>query len=233
MRNKLLLLSLVFVLALIPCVRLNVSADFTDDFSDNDYRANGWETRLLFGKPSLDIIFPSEGRLSFHMPDYNTAIYMLNQGTESQDSTVEVTFENVFSAHGEVGLICRYHEDSWYELRAVLSGQYAGSYKLYKYDAALLAEKKNPFVSLHPDLERFYTRDIKVGRNAKNTISMICEGETIRILINGNEQKHLWNEELKLKEYTDGINGFSVWTETPYGLAQIDALNFRSFFENE
>ncbi len=209
-----------------------VSADFFDDFSQEDYEARGWSGRLLFGKPDLEYLYPMPDRLSIHMPDYNTAIYLLNENTNTDDSTVEVTFENVFSRHGEVGIVCRYHEDGWYELRAVLSGQYAGSYALYRYDGSLRAKNKNPFVSLHPDQDRFYTMDINVGRNEQNTFKMVCEGEKIRIFINGNEQDPPWNKEFWAKEYKDGLNGFSVWTETPYGLAQIDAINFRSLFDD-
>lgn len=224
-----LFISLIFTLSAF----LSVSADFTDDFSGMDLEERGWNSRLLFGKPELDYLYPMPDRLSVHMPDYNTAVYLLNENTFTNDSSVEVTFENVFSSHGEVGVVCRYHDYGWYELRVTLSGQYAGSYALYRYDEALRAEKKNPFVSLHPDLDRFYTKDIKVGWNAQNTVRMTCEGEKIRIFINGKEQAALWNHEFWAREYADGLSGFSVWTERPYGMAQIDAVNFRSLFEEE
>ena len=219
--------SLILALSAFACV----SADFTDDFSEMDRVERGWYSRLLFGKPGMDYLYFLPDRLSIHMPDYNTAIYLLNENTNTDDSSVEVTVENVFSSHGEVGVVCRYHDYGWYELRVTLSGQYAGSYALYRYDESLRAEKKNPFVSLHPNLDRFFTKDIKVGRNVQNTFKMVCEGEKIRIFINGKEQNHPWNQEFWAREYADGMNGFSVWTETPYGLAQIDAINFRSLFE--
>lgn len=223
----------VFIFSLISALSafVCVSADFTDNFSEMDHVERGWYSRLLFGKPGLDYLYFLPDRLSIHMPDYNTAIYLLNENTNTDDSSVEVTVENVFSSHGEVGVVCRYHDYGWYELRVTLSGQYAGSYALYRYDEALRAEKKNPFVSLHPNLDRFYTKDIKVGRNVQNTFKMVCEGEKIRIFINGKEQNPPWNQEFWAREYADGMNGFSVWTETPYGLAQIDAINFRSLFE--
>ena len=224
---------IVFVLLFVLSAAVCVSADFTEDFSDENYEARGWYSNLLFGRPGLDYLFPQEDRLSIHMPDYNTAIYMLNENTAADDSSVELSVEHVFSRHGEVGLICRYHDYGWYELRITLSGQNAGSYALYRYDKELKAENKNPFVSLHPDLERLYTKDIKVGRNAQNTFKMICEGEKIRIFINGIEQNSPWNNKYLAKEYTDGLSGFSVWTVTPYGKAQIDMLNFRALFGEE
>ena len=48
-----------------------VSADFIDDFSQEDYEARGWSGRLLFGKPDLEYLYPMPDRLSIHMPDLN------------------------------------------------------------------------------------------------------------------------------------------------------------------
>ena len=227
--------ALIFLITVFVCVLtvMTASADFKDDFTDTDHAANGWRERLLFGMPGTEYLFPEEGKLSIHMPDYNTALYLLNENTDAADSTVELTIDHVFSRHAEVGLICRYHEDGWYELRAALSGQYAGSFILYRYDEALKAEGKNPFVSLHPEMLRYYTKDIKIGRNAQNTFKMICEEDEIRILINGKEQASPWNGKFAADVWTDGLSGFSVWSEKPYALAQIDALNFRAFFEEE
>ena len=226
-------LILLLLTAAILTVPLCVSADFTDDFSSPDSAAAGWSFDLLYGRPNLDYLYPQPDRLSLHLPDYNTAIYMTNENTFSDDSTVELTIENVFSRHSEVGLVCRSNESGWYELRVTLSGQYAGSYTLYRYEKALKDEGKNPFVLLVPEFDRFYTRDIKVGRQSQNTFKMICEADQIRVFINGKEQTPPWNNIFWAKEYASGINGFSVRTESPYGNAQIDILEFRSLFEEE
>lgn len=233
MQKKSFILSFLLLMIVILSGTICVSADFSDDFSDADYAARGWTFDLLFGRPSLDYFYPQSDRLSLHLPDYNTAIYMMNGNTNSDDSTVELTVENVFSRHSEVGLVCRSNESGWYELRVTLSGQYAGSYSLYRYEKALKAEGKNPFVLLVPEFDRFYSRDIKVGKQAQNTFKMICEGNLIRVFINGNEQTPPWNNNFWAKEYANGTNGFSVWTETPHGNAQIDILNFRSLFEEK
>lgn len=230
MKNKFIFLT--FVMVCVLAVFLCASADFSDDFSQKDPASNGWESRLLFGMPDLDYIFPSDDRISFHMPNYNTAIYLINPKTQASDSTVEVTFENVFSSLAEFGLICRSNEAGWYEFRVILTGYNAGGYAVYRYDKALREEGKNPFVSLHPKTDLFYTEDIKLGFNAQNTLKMTCEGDEIRIFINGKEQAPLWNSRFYAREYQEGTSGFSVWSQkTKYGVARIDVLNFRSVFD--
>lgn len=224
-------LTLLLAIVCLLAITVNASANFMDDFSDTDFASNGWYTNLLFGRPGLDYLYPQANRLSVHMPNYNTALYLLNENTNTADSTVEATLENAFSTHSEAGIVCRYNDYGWYELRVTLSGQYAGSFSLYKYDKTLLEDKENPFVSLLPGVERIYTRDIKLGLNAQNTLKMICEGNTIRVFINGNEQFHPWNKEFRAAEYPDGISGISFWAENPKGIAQTDVLSFRSLFE--
>lgn len=224
---------LFFVLFILCLSTLAVSADFTDDFSDIDYAANGWNSELMFGKPDLDYIFPGRRMLSFRLPDYNTAVYMLNKNTLAEDSAVEVSFENVFSNNGEFGIVCRAQEDGWYELRIYLSGPEAGSYAVYRYETALREEGKNPFVCLHPTLNHIYTRSLKTGINAKNTVKMLCEGDEIRIYINGNEMKPFRNSRFYAGEFQTGLSGFSVWTQGPRNDAEINVTSFRSIFETE
>ena len=227
------LLFLVFAIYVMLFAVLSVSADFTDDFSDVDFAANGWNPGLMFGKPDLEYIFPGRRMLTFRLPDYNTAVYMVNQNTMAGDSAVEVSFENVYSNHGEFGIICRSNEKGWYELRLYLSGFEAGSYAVYRYEKALRDENENPFVCLHPLQDRIYTKSLKTGINAKNTVKMLCEGDEIRVFINGNEMHPIQNGRLYAGEYQSGLSGFSVWTHRPYGYAEINVSGFRSVFENQ
>ena len=224
---------LLFVICIMMFAVSGVSADFTDDFSDENYAANGWNSELLFGKPELEYIYPGNNMLTFRYPDYNTAINMINQNTMAEDSAVEVSFENVYSNHGEFGVICRSNEKGWYELRVYLSGFEAGSYAVYRYDKELKNEKKNPYVCLHPLQDRIYTKSLKTGINAKNTLKMLCEGDEIRIFINGNEMHPIQYSRLYAREYQSGLSGFSVWTSRPYGYAEINVTGFRTLLGNE
>ena len=222
---------LVFVFIFTFALFMNASADFKDDFSDTDYQSNGWYTNILLGKSNIDYVYPARRRISMHMPDYDTALYFVNENTFAEDSSVEATFENVYSSNRQYGIVCRYQDYGWYEFRIVVSGEWAGTYTVYKYDQYLKSQGKAPYVILHPGMDRYYSYDIKLGINAKNTLKMMCEGDTIRVFINGNEQYPIRNGRLRDGDFTDGEAGVVIWTQVPGGEAQIDITKFNSEFE--
>ena len=232
MSKRLVFFTLVFVLISTLAVCMTASADFKDDFSDMDYASNGWYYNVLLGKTNTDYLVPERRRISFHLPDYDTAIYTLNDNTFAEDQTVEVTFENVYSNNVQYGVVCRYHDYGWYEFRIVVSGENAGSYVVYKYDQYLKDQGKTPYVILHPGMDRYYSYDIKLGLNVKNTLKMSCEGDEFRIWINGNEQFPIKNGRLHDSDFEDGEAGFTIWNQRPGGgQAQIDITKFNAEFD--
>ena len=78
MSKRLVFFTLVFVLISTLAVCMTASADFKDDFSDMDYASNGWYYNVLLGKTNMDYLVPERRRISFHLPDYDTALYTLN-----------------------------------------------------------------------------------------------------------------------------------------------------------
>ena len=64
MSRKSILFVLVFVVILTFAVFMNASADYKDDFSDTDYRSNGWYTYVLLGNPNSDYVYPERRRIS-------------------------------------------------------------------------------------------------------------------------------------------------------------------------
>lgn len=222
---------LLFMLLILCFCTLSVSADFEDNFSEN-YLDNGWYTNVLLGNPNVNYIYKERNRISFHMPDYDTVLYMLNVNTTADDSSVEADFENVYSSNSQYGVICRYQDYGWYEFRITVSGEHAGSYVVYKYDRYLKSQGRVPYVNLHPGMDRFYSNDIKLGRNAKNSLKMICQDDEIRLFINGNEQFPIRNGKLTDGDFKYGESGFVIWTQRPGGYAQIDLTGFRSFSVN-
>lgn len=227
MSKKAAVFSLIVIVLCLFAITSSASAEpFSDDFSDTDYIGNGWYVNVLIGNPNANYIFPERKRLSLHMPDYNTTLYMINKYTAAGDSKVEAVFENVFSSNSQYGVVCRYHDYGWYELRIIVSGANAGSYAVYKYDRYLKSQGKNPYVIIHPGMDRYFTNDIKLGLNVTNKLGMICEGDEIRVFINDIEQYPIRNGKLTDRSYSDGENGFVIWTQTPGGTAQIDVVNF-------
>ena len=233
MSKKSLFFTLVFVFLCAMLICSAVSADFKDDFSDSDYESNGWYTNILLGRTNIDYLYPARRRVSLHFPDYDTALYVINDNTYAEDQTVEVTFENILSSNAQYGVVCRYHDYGWYEFRISVSGEFAGSYTIYKYDQYLKQQGKAPYVLLHPGMDRYYTYDIKLGLNVKNTLKMICEGDEIRVFINGNEQFPIRNGSIHDDDFEDGDAGFTMWNTRPGGQAQIDVTKFTALFAEE
>ena len=230
--SKKFVVSLLVVLVSLMAIFMTASADFKDDFSDTDYGSNGWYYRTLLGNPDGDYIAPLRRRLSIQLPAYNTSLYLFNENTFAEDTTVEATIENVLSNDTSYGVICRYHDYGWYEFRVVISGEYAGTYTVYKYDQYLKDQGKTPYVNLHPGMDRYNSYDIKLGLNVKNTLKMSCEGDEIRIWINGNEQFPITNGVLRDSDFTDGESGIMVWNST-VSRAKIDLVKFSAEFAEE
>ena len=232
MNKKLVFLTLVFVLVSSLAVCMSASADFKDDFSDTDYASNGWYYDVLLGNPNSDYLIPERRRISFHLPNYDTTIYVKNENTFAEDQTVEVTFENVYSSNVQYGVICRYHDYGWYEFRTVIAGEFAGTYTVFKYDQYLKDQGKNPYVVLHPGMDRYYTYDLKLGLNVKNTLKMICEGDEIRVFINDVEQFPIKNGKIRDNDFEDGESGFMIMNQQYQGgQAQIDITKFKAVFD--
>lgn len=230
--SKKFVVSLLVVLVSLMAIFMTASADFKDDFSDTDYESNGWYYRTLLGNPDGGYLTAPRRRLSMDLPAYDTSFYLFNENTYAEDTTVEATFENIFSSSTTYGVICRYHDYGWYEFRIVVSGEYAGTYTVYKYDQYLKDQGKTPYVILHPGMDRYNSYDIKLGLNVKNTLKMSCEGDEIRIWINGNEQFPIANGVLHDNDFTDGESGIMVWNN-PISRAKIDLTSFKAEFAEE
>ena len=230
--SKKFVVSLLVVLIAVLSVCMTVSADYKDDFSDTDYESNGWYYTTILGNPDGDYVEPLRRRISVHLPAYNTSFYMFNENTFAEDSTVEATFDNVFSTDTTYGVICRYHDYGWYEFRIVVAGDYAGTYTVYKYDDYLKSQGRDPYVILHPGMDRFFSYDIKLGLNVKNTLKISCEGDEIRVFINGNEQFPIQNGILRDSDFTDGDGGIMIWNQ-PAARAKVDLVGFKAVFDEE
>ena len=230
--NKKTVISFLIVLICISAIFMTVSADYKDNFSDTDYESNGWYYTTILGNPDGDYLTAPRRRISIDLPAYNTSLYLMNENSFAEDSTVEATFENVFSTDTSYGVICRYHDYGWYELRIVVAGEFAGTYSVYKYDDYLKSQGRDPYVVLHPGMDRFNSYDIKLGLNVKNALKISCEGDEIRVFINGNEQFPVSNGTLHDSDFTDGDAGIMVWNH-PASKAKVDLVGFNAVFEEE
>ncbi len=202
-----------------------VSAQGTEETFDTEFWDRGWEKYTIAGNPQGLYYNLGKKRLSFNLPVYETYAFLINPEITGEDVTVEATFENIRSASASYSVVCRFTEDGWYEFRTTVAGKEAGSYKVLKYDSYLKEQNKAPYTVLHPGMDRYNTYDINLGMNKKNTLKMICEGETIRIFINDKEQTPVKFAYLSDSDFSAGAVGFGAQSYGD-GIVDIDVLKF-------
>ena len=157
---------------------------YTEEF-DGD--TSQWYTWVAAGDASKNFTELKPGSVVFSLPSTETYAYFANE---------DYTYENVYveanmtaKVYGDNGLavVCRKSDDGWYELRIHTTGQYAGSFEVYRYDQNLKNEKKNPYVNLMQGIPRVFSVDVLNGSKT-NTIGLLCSGEYITPIINSVRQ---------------------------------------------
>ena len=147
-----------------------------------------WNAFVAAGDKTKDFWFQNGNILKFEMPSPETYAYAFAQDVDMGDVEVKVVAKTKDSGQNGVAVICRKSDEGWYELRVHTVGPYAGSYSMYRYSSADASENKNPYVNVLRDLDRIFTADIVSGSNKSNTIIFACQGEELRVFINGKEQ---------------------------------------------
>lgn len=202
----------------------DLSESFTESF-DKDFWDRGWTPRTLIGNPNGDYFVMGPKRLSFKLPFTEVYEYLLNDQTAHTDGRIEATFENIRSAEASYGVVCRYNDLGWYELRVNIAGPLQGSYAVYKYDQILKNNGQVPYVRLHPNMIQYFTSDLKLGLNVRNKLGLDCTGNKIRVFINDKEQTATLNAPIIDGQFADGIAGVMVES---YGKSTVD-IDFVGF----
>lgn len=192
---------------------------------DKDFLDRGWESFTLVGNPNLDYLMMGPKRLSFRLPITEVYEFAVNSRLSAPDGLVEATFENVRSSEASYGVVCRYNELGWYELRVNIAGPLAGSFAVYKYDRLLKDSEKVPYVRLHPNMIQFFTGDLKLGMNVRNKLGLSCDGSEIRVFINDKEQQATANSPIIDHQFDAGSAGVMVESYGK-GVVDIDLVEF-------
>ncbi len=161
------------------------SGDYFVDQFDGDL--SNWYQWVAAGNSSKKFAEVVNGSLKVVLPSAETYTYIENEGAILQDAYVEALFRTVSGGANGLSLICRSSDDGWYEFRVHTRGPYSGSYEVYRYDAYLKSQGKNPYVSLIAGGGRVNSMDIRNGFQ-ENTIGMQCSGKEFFFWINGVEQ---------------------------------------------
>jgi hypothetical protein len=144
---------------------------------------------------TIDYVFEeTDGQYYLEVPGENVAAYAVCEDfAEQGEVQIDVAASTVAGPNtNNVSLVCRYHDDGWYE-GAITSGGY---WYLYKFTEAAGYEQLATGGSLAINLKR-----------ATNQLSMLCVGETIALSVNGVELGSVSDDEL-----LDGGFGISVST---------------------
>ncbi len=155
---------------------------FVDKFTGDIKDYNLWVTVGNAKKHYGDLI---GGVLRFELPSMDTSAYVSPTAYEYSDVYVEARGQVMSGTNVSMVVACRISDAGWDEFRVNSKGMYAGSYELYRFDRSLVG-KKNPYIQLTA-MDRVNTLDIKTGLQA-NTIGLSCNGQELRIFINGKEQ---------------------------------------------
>ena len=160
------------------------NAYYTDDF-DGD--TSSWYSWVVAGDASRNFIQSKPGTIVFSLPSQETYTYYANEDYDYDNVYVEAQMNaKVFGDNG-MAVACRISEDGWYEVRIHTTGQYAGSFEVYRYDQNLKNEGKVPYVNIMNALPRVNSVNINNGSKS-NVLGLECNGEYITPIINGVRQ---------------------------------------------
>lgn len=195
--------------------------DFSDGFFDR-----GWLNVTIAGDPEGIYYYFGENKMRFELPRFETYAFVVNDSEFIDDIYVETTFNLWRSETSSYSVACRMSADGWYEFRTYVTGEHRGSYQVFRYDQSRRDQGLNPYVLLHPGMDQYMTPDLINGPEKQNTIGIRCEGDTIRLFINGKEQHPYKGKYITDSTYSTGGYGFGVQSYKDHGTVKADAIDF-------
>jgi len=122
-----------------------------------------------------------DGKLIFDLQDNETYLYKFYTNPAGDDVAVEASVQSFGQLTNGIALVCRATNefDKWYEFRISSTN----SYNIFRYDASLREQEKNPYVELKKGglgIDQF--RPTK-----ENIIRGVCQGSTLSLYINDKE----------------------------------------------
>lgn len=193
-----------------------------EDFSDYLF-SRGWEKKTIVGHYQYEYYILDRNYVSFVYPSYKVFGYIFNVENIFNDVVVEAKVRNMRAKTASYSLVCRSGVNGWYELRIQIAGRNSGTWRILRYDPLISADQGDAYVSIHPDIESFASKDLFMGVNRVNKIRFSCVGNQFHVRINDQEQ--VTDNPLSDDTLTRGIVGFGAQS---YGdsSVQIDFTRF-------
>ena len=152
-----------------------------------------------------------DNRLRAEVVSQDTWVYYIFEGAgDFEDIRIDITVENRASNTNYVGIICRNSDQGWYEANILNTGEY---FIYYGGPQGLEGTMHTGGSTL-----------IKTGRSV-NSYAVICQGETLRLEINGSEVISIPLKTGGFPFLSTGQVGLSV--STSYAIpVEVDFLQF-------
>lgn len=183
-----------------PTVTLPPSS-FSDDFDKG--LSNYWAYFLALGeKNNVDISAQGE-HLRFTITDYDTYAYLIYELQNYEDVRIDTEVTNQGSNNNNVGLVCRFSENGWYEFNISSSGVYS----IYAFDNKEYRLIRNGGSHL-----------IRIDKDS-NQYGLACIGEDLTLYIN---DEKVWSG--NDSTFKSGMVGISVSTKS-YQPVKVDFEN--------
>ncbi len=191
---------------------------FTEDFQGD---LTDWTEFVLAGNSAKTYTTVESTGLRFEVPSTETYVYREFAPVKYQDVYVETEFETLGPGQNGVALFCRGSDKGFYELRVSTAGATGSSFQLFRYDFNLRSQGRNPYVNLLGGYDRLRTVDIVSGIYKTNKIGLLCEGQNIRVFVNGVEQVKAKNEYWTDNTLTEGTVGIGAMSFSQ-GVVKVD-----------
>lgn len=171
---------------------------YTEEF---DYVPDNWYYEVLMGNEEKTDISVDNGKLTFTIEDYDTYAYVFYEDYIYEDVYLEAYASNRGSNDNMITLVCRYSDTGFYEVNIANNGLY----DIYAYIEAM----NTGYVRLYNGGSRNINMGIK-----SNTFAMSCEGNEIKLWVNGVLERTVEDNKYNLPEGLIGI-GVSSFDSTP------------------
>jgi len=171
---------------------------YTEEF---DVVPDNWYYEVIQGNEEKTDISVANGKLTFTIEDYDTYAYVYYEDYTYQDVYIEATASNRGSNDNMITLVCRYSDSGFYEANIGNDGLY----DIYAYVEAM-----------NTGYRRLYnggSTNIKTGMKT-NTFAMSCEGNEIKLWVNGVLERKVEDNTYNLPEGLIGV-GVSSFDSTP------------------
>lgn len=166
-----------------------------------DYVPDNWYFEIFQGNEDKTDISVADGKLTFTIEDYDTYAYVFYEDYIYQDVYIEATAANRGTNENMVTLVCRYSDSGFYEVNIGNDGLY----DIYAYIEAM-----------NTGYRRLYnggSRNINTGLKS-NTFAMSCEGNEIKLYVNGVLERTVEDNSYNLPEGQVGV-GVSSFDSIP------------------